>query len=339
MVETPKPLVHVVAGIIVNSNDEILIAKRPQHLDQGGLWEFPGGKREDNESSSCALARELFEELDIVAEPGLRTIELVHEYPKKIVCLEFFEVTRWDGQARGKEGQSICWVAKNELAQFDFPAANEAVLRALKFPRVILRARASIDSTVLLERLEYCLTLGFSTLYFSPGRLSVTKHAHLCRRVYDLCEKYQGQLLLDVPLESLADFPSAGLHLGAARLHEFSQRPVPHERLFTCECTNIDDLKLAKLINADAVLLSSGGNLAGREISLDSLDHKQFLKSYSVPRFMLGQLNVDDFRNALDAGCYGIADATDILSAAVLVETEKNLKDIAREANIKPRSQ
>lgn len=54
--------VHVVAAVIYNDRNQILLAQRPLHKHQGGKWEFPGGKVEPSESATTALKRELFEE-------------------------------------------------------------------------------------------------------------------------------------------------------------------------------------------------------------------------------------------------------------------------------------
>ena len=117
--------------MLSNASGEILIAKRKKHQDQGGLWEFPGGKREHGEDSIDALKRELAEELAI--EIGSAELFLVqrHEYPAKIVHLEFFRVRTWRGEARGAEGQEIQWAKIEELVNYDFPAANSIVVEKL----------------------------------------------------------------------------------------------------------------------------------------------------------------------------------------------------------------
>ena len=64
--DTPESaVVHVVAAAIINSKGEVLLARRPPHAHQGGLWEFPGGKIENGEDVQQALVRELHEELGI----------------------------------------------------------------------------------------------------------------------------------------------------------------------------------------------------------------------------------------------------------------------------------
>ena len=57
--------VHVAVGVLINDQDEVLIAKRPDNTHQGGLWEFPGGKVEPKELVEAALVREFKEEVDV----------------------------------------------------------------------------------------------------------------------------------------------------------------------------------------------------------------------------------------------------------------------------------
>ena len=77
---------HVVVGVIYNMQGEILLARRPLQVEQGGLWEFPGGKCEKNETVEQALARELQEELGIVVEQARPFIRVYHTYPQKKKC-------------------------------------------------------------------------------------------------------------------------------------------------------------------------------------------------------------------------------------------------------------
>ena len=104
--------IHVAVGVIYNNQqaDQILIAKRPQHLHQGGLWEFPGGKVSENETVDQALKRELFEELGITVTQSQPMMQVEHNYPDKQVFLDIWTVTDFSGDARGVEGQECRWV-------------------------------------------------------------------------------------------------------------------------------------------------------------------------------------------------------------------------------------
>ena len=104
---------QVVVGIIINSQQEIFIAKRPPDKYKGGLWEFPGGKVEAHETVLQALQRELKEEIDInvlAAEPWLITH---YDYGDRFVVLNVWLVTQFAGQPSSKENQEISWVSKN----------------------------------------------------------------------------------------------------------------------------------------------------------------------------------------------------------------------------------
>ena len=121
----------VVAGVLSNTCGEVLIAKRKPHQEQGGLWEFPGGKREAGEDSFSALSRELLEELGIRISKASPLLNHTHEYPARIVHIEFFRVDAWSGRTRSAEGQEIRWVKSNELRNYQFPAANNIVVDCL----------------------------------------------------------------------------------------------------------------------------------------------------------------------------------------------------------------
>src|SRR5688500_9383595 len=81
-------VVEVVAGVIRDARGRILLARRTEGRDLAGLWEFPGGKREPEESTEAALVRELHEELGIEVEPGAPLINVPQAYPDKRLRLD-----------------------------------------------------------------------------------------------------------------------------------------------------------------------------------------------------------------------------------------------------------
>jgi len=124
-----KKTIHVAVGVILR-NDQIFITLRPEHLHQGGLWEFPGGKVEVGETLSEALARELKEELGIEVLAARPLIDLTHDYGDKQVRLDTWIVDQFIGEPKGLEGQQGRWVDKQSLSQYQFPEANIAILQA-----------------------------------------------------------------------------------------------------------------------------------------------------------------------------------------------------------------
>jgi len=125
-------VVHVVVGVIINKNNQVLIAKRASHQHQGDKWEFPGGKVENDETPQEALKRELKEELGIdIQSANYLLINVDHKYTDKTVRLEVYEVKNWQGKPEGREGQPLRWVEKSALNQYDFPEANAQILSTL----------------------------------------------------------------------------------------------------------------------------------------------------------------------------------------------------------------
>ena len=124
-------VIQVAAGLIVREG-RYLIARRKADTHLGGLWEFPGGKREPGESLMGCLQRELREELgvDVTGPVYFRTIR--HEYPGKTVELHFFHCTISRGEARALDCEEVRWVMPSELSEFEFPPADRPLIAALQ---------------------------------------------------------------------------------------------------------------------------------------------------------------------------------------------------------------
>ena len=126
-----SPLMHVAVGVIFNVRGEVLIAERPPGKYQSGLWEFPGGKVEENETVFQALQRELFEEVGIQIITAESWLQVKYEYSDRKVLLDTWRVTEFSGEPVGKEGQSIQWIPLSRLSQFQFPAGNQEIIQKL----------------------------------------------------------------------------------------------------------------------------------------------------------------------------------------------------------------
>jgi mutator protein MutT len=110
----------------------MLITQRPEEAHLGGLWEFPGGKRQPGEDLEDCLRRELREELGIEVEVGDLVASILHRYPDKTVDLKFFRC-RWLWPEPLKLGcPDFRWVGAEELGNFEFPAADARLLDRLR---------------------------------------------------------------------------------------------------------------------------------------------------------------------------------------------------------------
>jgi 8-oxo-dGTP diphosphatase len=125
-----KNLVEVSAALIFRKG-KILITQRHANAHLGGLWEFPGGKRERNETFEQCLVREISEELGIEISVGGLFEEITHAYPEKIVRLKFFTCKFLNGEPQSLGCATFKWIGKNELGDFKFPAADAQLLKKL----------------------------------------------------------------------------------------------------------------------------------------------------------------------------------------------------------------
>lgn len=126
-----KKVVDVAIGIIVRQQ-QVLLALRPEHVAQGGLWEFPGGKIEKNETAYQALCRELNEELGITVTSASPLPKVSYCYPNYQVQLFLWQVTAFQNEATGCEGQQVLWVPWKEIGRYEMPAASYVIVQMLE---------------------------------------------------------------------------------------------------------------------------------------------------------------------------------------------------------------
>ncbi|MGO2438923.1 MAG: pyrimidine (deoxy)nucleoside triphosphate diphosphatase [Serratia proteamaculans] len=113
-------IIDVVAAII-EKNGKILLAQRDASSDQAGLWEFPGGKVEAGESQPQALARELEEELGIVASVGSYVASNQWQQSERIIRLHAWRVATFSGELQNRCHSDFVWLAPEQA--FDYPLA------------------------------------------------------------------------------------------------------------------------------------------------------------------------------------------------------------------------
>lgn len=124
-------MTEVVAALIWQG-ERFLACQRPLHKARGLLWEFVGGKVEPGETREQALIRECREELDVTVRVGGIFMELVHEYPDLTVHLTLFHAGIAEGTPRLLEHQALRWLTVEEMDQYPFCPADQAILARLR---------------------------------------------------------------------------------------------------------------------------------------------------------------------------------------------------------------
>jgi len=118
-------------GIIENSEGELLIALRPDDAMLGGLWEFPGGKKEKGESIEETVERELHEELGVQVAVGEKFMDLKHAYSHFKITLHAYWCTIKTGTPKPKSSTDLKWVTLEEIDDYPFPKANKVLIEKL----------------------------------------------------------------------------------------------------------------------------------------------------------------------------------------------------------------
>jgi len=126
-------LVLVVAAALVDTDNRVLIAERPPGKALAGLWEFPGGKIEPDESPEQALIRELREELGIEVKAAcLAPLTFAsHAYDDFHLLMPLYICRKWQGFVQAREGQALKWVSPKALRGYPMPPADAPLIPPL----------------------------------------------------------------------------------------------------------------------------------------------------------------------------------------------------------------
>jgi len=302
--------VHVAVAVIVDQGGNILISKRPESVHQGGVWEFPGGKVEPEENIETALAREIAEELGITVLSSSPLISIPFDYGDKFVHLHVRRVSAFNGEAHGREGQEVRWVSILQCDDFQFPAANQTILSAIRLPNFYyITPEPDPDLKTYLSQLGKVINAHATLIQFRAKFLSEKKYKQYALESIKLCREHNVTLLLNADFETAIELGANGVHVSSAKLMHYNHRPVASDFLFAASCHNHAELEQAQRIEADFAVLGAVQPTASHPnaatLGWDSF--AKLLKQVRIPVFALGGLHSNDMRIAQENGAQGIA--------------------------------
>lgn len=134
MPEPSRPLLHVVAVALVDADGRVLVQQRPAGTQMAGLWEFPGGKIEAEETPEAALVRELHEELGITVDPACLAPAAFASEPlgERHLLLLLYACRKWQGIPQALQAADLRWVRPLELHRMDMPPADRPLIGLLE---------------------------------------------------------------------------------------------------------------------------------------------------------------------------------------------------------------
>lgn len=305
-------LIEVVAGVLRDARGRILLAQRPHGKHLAGTWEFPGGKRDDHETGSQALARELDEELGIAVRSLRPWLAVTHRYPEIIVRLELHLVDDWTGELHGREGQALSWVTVEEMNELPMPAADRPIVRAFGLddryaitpdPEDLGGPEALLDWTLgSLER-------GIRLFQLRAGSLDEAALAKLAREFGELMAGSDARWLLNGPPEMVPAVGADGIHLDAAGFKSLTARPLSGDYLVAASCRDESDLARSGELELDFVTISPVRSTAGHpQAAALSWDGFERLSRCSpLPVYALGGCAPKDLERSREHGGFGVA--------------------------------
>jgi len=302
-------LVHVAVAIITNQNNQVLISLRNKKSHQGGLWEFPGGKLEKNETVFNALKREIKEELNVSIHSAFAFKAIQFHYADKSVLLDVWKVESFSGKPEGAEGQKIKWKNIDELNASDFPEANGVIIRLLKLPEKYM-ITGSFESDEDFEcKLESSLKKGISLVQLRSKKTTEKEYKKLTKIAKCLCEKYNAILLLNSSVDVFLDSTTDGLHLTSQMLHSIQSRPVDDNFMLSVSCHTNAEIEKAKSLKADIILLSPVKETKSHP-GVKGIGWEKFTEivaGVKTPVYALGGMAEKDLPEAKKSGAQGVA--------------------------------
>jgi len=305
-----NPIIHVVVAVIRNDAGQVLLSLRPEHVHQGGLWEFPGGKLEDNESVEQGLARELQEELGIETGRVSPLIRIRHDYEDRAVLLDVWEVQEYRNTPYGKENQRLDWVDIDDLSVNNMPAADLPIIHAIRLPdRCLITPDVKVNTGQFLSGLKKSLESGVKLIQFRSKGLADSEYLALANEIVSLSRSFDARVIinnrLDVFQQSLAD----GLHLNSQCLMEADKRPVAEQVLLSASCHNQAEVERANKLAVDFIMLSPVLPTKSHPYA-EPIGWEQFqliAESACMPVYALGGMNEKYISHARKQGAQGIA--------------------------------
>ena len=305
-----KANIRVVIGLIFNEQGQILISKRAEETHQGGKWEFPGGKVEADESDTEALVRELDEEVGIKSERYAQQMCRRYCYPEYTVELIVYRVLGYTGKPVANEQQQLRWVNISELSQFDFPAANQSILRMVSLADIYAITPEHYRNLGELKGLiELAVNKGIQLFQFRNHHLSDEDYKQQAKALAELCHRHSVRLILNHTAAMVEQCQADGLHLTARQTAELQSRPLPESYLVGASCHNQEELAKAETMQLDYAFLSpvlqTATHPESKPLGWDRF--AQLCRDSCLLIYALGGLQATDLKQAQNRGAKGIA--------------------------------
>lgn len=302
---------HVMAGVMLDSQGRVLLAQRPPGKHLAGMWEFPGGKLETGESPADGLVRELHEELGVEAVIGEPLIRVPWRYGERFLLLDARLVRRWQGEPASLDGQALRWCEPASVELDLLAPADRHILRALQLP-MRYAITADVPSTMFDEwqqRIRGAIAAGQPMVLLRFPQWSNTEVRQLAASLLDEARAHGAHLLLSGDVEgALVLGQGVGVQLKSTQLTSWQERPLPAAQWVGASCHHADDLERAGQIADFATVSPVAFTASHPDAAPLGWDvFARLVDMAAVPVYALGGMTLDQQDAARHAGGQGVA--------------------------------
>lgn len=299
--------IKAVAGILRNTQAQLLIGKRQKHQFMAGFWELPGGKIKAGETPEQALCRELNEELGIQAtQLNLQQTQLF-EYADRQVNLSIYQVQNYLGKAYGKEQQTLTWVAIKDLKNYRLLPTMKALINAITLPnKYWITPATQHTSAAWMRQFRQKLTQNIQLIQL---RSQVVLSADFIQKIHQECQQNQVKLLLNIPHKTFNETYADGWHLTTAEMRKLSHKPCSDQQLLGASTHNLQEARQAQTLGADFIVISPVQPTATHPDTtpIGWNAAQEVADKLNIPVYFLGGMRLQDLDKARQLGAQGIA--------------------------------
>ena len=212
--------VDVSIGIIFNKSGQVLLSLRNKTI-LANYWEFPGGKREENEDFEGALKRELLEEINI----NILNYFLIYKKSVQInnilYRLNFYRIVDYIGEPFANENQELLWLEPKKLNSINLLETNYEITKIIKQPLIVGISCAELLGTnnfikILKNKLK---TKAFDIIQIRDKTLNKKEKENLLIQINALSKKYNFPIVINDDIELAEKYSVKLIHLS----HEMSK--------------------------------------------------------------------------------------------------------------------
>lgn len=236
-------------------------------------------------------------------------IQISHDYPDKSIFLDVYKVTKFAGDAQGKEGQAIRWIEKQELLNFKFPAANRSIINATQLPsRYLITPEPDFDDRArFLDHIEKRISQGINLLQFRAKTLSERQLKTVFQEIQSVNNPFGATIYINTSLQHATEIGASYIHLSSTELMKTAK--VPSDVFVAASCHNADQINHANDLGIQFIVLSPVLATTSHPTAkpLSWVNFTQLCKLANMPTYALGGMQIKHLAQAKNSGAQGIA--------------------------------